>query len=853
MMNIEIKEVRSFLLAQRESLKEQYYLKPDPNLLLKNWTGVVDKALNNIWQTFDFSPEISLIAVGGYGRAELFPFSDIDLLILIEKQLCDDNSKKIESLISLLWDIGLEVGHSVRTIEECLEVAQQDITIATTLIDSRIICGETKHLTELKNGLFNTLDLNQFVIGKIKEQKERHHKHNDTAFNLEPHIKESPGGIRDLHSIIWLSWGAGYGNTWNDLVNAGILFEPEIRKIKTLIKYLANLRIRLHYLAKRREDRLLFDFQSPLAKELGFKDQDNHRASEMMMQQYYQTAKEVLLINTIIMEQVKAQFSSTKESDKQQLLTEHFVRQDDLLGTIPENLFSQHPEYIFEGFLMLQRYPKLRGFTPSAIRNLWRAQKSINKEFRDDPHNQHLFMEILRQPLRTAEVLKRMNYYGILGRYIPSFGKIEGQMQHDLFHVYTVDEHILRVLTNLRRFAVPQYDHEFPFCSVLMRQFDRVDLLYVAALFHDIAKGRGGDHSTLGKEDAQVFCTIHGLSKYDTDLVCWLVENHLYMSSVAQKQDLSDPEVIEKFVQRMLDKRHLTALYLLTVADVRGTSPKVWNAWKAKLLEDLYRLTERYFSGHQTDIDTEIEKKKEKVQRTLRHYGLSSPQQIKLWQIVDQFYFQRYDEKEITWHARALQGVIDSVKPVVKARLSPLGEGIQVLIYSPDQAGLFARICGYFEKISYTIQEAKIHTALNGYALDTFQIVHRSEESDHYRNIIKRIEEELQQRLEQQIPLEAPLNSRISRHLQHFPIQVMVHFGERERNQDRSLTIVAGDRPGLLYKIARVLVQHHINLKSARINTLGERVEDIFILDDKGLEKQDSREVIKTELIEALT
>ncbi|KXW56301.1 [protein-PII] uridylyltransferase [Ferrovum sp. PN-J185] len=853
MINIDIKTIRQHLLEQREKLKTQYYQKPNPNWLLNKWTGVVDDVLTKIWKEFDFNDKISLIAVGGYGRAELFPFSDIDLLILIDKELSTECLTKIESLIGLFWDIGLEVGHSVRTLDECLEVAQEDITIATTLIDSRLVIGQPNHLEGLRKGLFHTLDLNQFILGKIKEQKDRHHKHNDTAFNLEPHIKESPGGIRDLHTIIWLSWGAGYGNTWQDLVTAGILFEQEITKIKSLIKYLANLRIRLHYLAKRREDRLLFDYQNQLANELGFKDKENHRASEMMMQQYYQTAKSVLLINTIIIEQVKAQFSKTQETEKQQRLSDHFIRQDDLLGTTPENLFSTQPDLIFDGFLMLQKYPKLRGFTPTAIRDLWRAQKLIDHQFRINPHNQEVFMDILRQPLRTAEVLKRMNYFGILGRYIPSFGKIEGQMQHDLFHVYTVDEHILRVLTNLRRFAVPQYDHEFPFCSILMRQFDRVDLLYIAALFHDIAKGRGGDHSLLGCEDAQEFCTTHGLSKYDTNFVSWLVESHLRMSSVAQKQDLSDPEVIEKFALSVKDKRHLTALYLLTVADVRGTSPKVWNAWKAKLLEDLYRLTERYFDGHQTDIDTEIEEKKQRVLNTLKHYGLLDSSQIKLWRIVDPFYFQRYDEKEITWHARSLQGVIDSTKPIVKARLSPLGEGIQVLIYSPDQTALFARICGYFEKISYTIQEAKIHTSLNGYALDTFQIVHKSEENDHYRHVIKRIEEELQTRLIQQSSLEEPLNSRISRHLQHFPIEVMVHFGDRERHHDRSLTIVAGDRPGLLYRIARVLVGHRINLKSARINTLGERVEDVFILDDTGLEQTGQRENIRNELIQALS
>ncbi len=847
----DVKAIRQRLHTTRERLKQAYLQSPNPGRLLTQWRETVDEVLLQLWDYVHIWSRAALGAVGGYGRGELYPYSDIDILLLLPVAPDGDTTQRIEQLIVLLWDAGLEVGHSVRTHSECLSEAQQDLTIATTLSDVRYLAGSPGAIARLRIALRQALDLPGFVKGKMGEQRARHLKHHDTAFNLEPNLKESPGGLRDIHSIMWLAWGTGLEANWSALAHEGFITEQEVRQARTLQHFLQDLRIRLHYLASRREDRLLFDYQSALAQQLGFSDHGARRASEHLMQAYYKTAKSVLLLNTILLEQLHTLvYPETLEEVEH--LEGPFVRQGDLLATRPEHLFEIQPDRILQGFLMLQRYPHLRGFTPTALRALWRGKNHINTTFRANPDNQQCFLEILRQPLRTADVIRRMNYYDVLGRYIPPFGRIVGQMQHDLFHAYTVDEHILKVLRNLRRFAIPQYDHEFPFCALLMRQFDRVDLLYLAALFHDIAKGRGGDHSELGSVDALQFCLQHGLARADSDFVAWLVKHHLHMSAVAQKQDLSDPEVIRRFALQVSDQRHLTALYLFTVADVRGTSPKVWNAWKGKLLEDLFRATLRALAGSGSDPDSLIAEKRQDVNRILRHYGFPDNAEIALWKTLDPSYFQRHEAQDIAWHARSLQGRLDTGQPVVRARLSPVGEGMQVLIYTPDQKGLFARICGYFDRIGHTIMEARIHTTLDGRALDTFQVMHRSSTLEHYRDTLTRIENELQERLLTEAALPPPQMGRLSRHVRHFPIAAMVYLGEPEREGIRPLTIVAGDRPGLLYRVSLVLVQHDLNLHGARINTLGERAEDTFLISGLAVESAAGREQLRTQLLAEL-
>jgi len=489
-----------------------------------------------------------------------------------------------------------------------------------------------------------------------------------------------------------------------------------------------------------------------------------------------------------------------------------------------------------------------------ALRALWRYRTRVDAAFRRDPGNRARFLSILRQPRGVTHELRRMNQYGILGRYLPVFGRIVGQMQHDLYHVYTVDEHILMVIRNLRRFTEPQHAHEYPLCSRLISDFARPELLYIAGLFHDIAKGRGGDHSRLGSNDARRFCRQHGLSAEDTRLVTWLVEQHLTMSLTAQKQDISDPAVIAAFAARVTTERRLAALYLLTVADIRGTSPRVWNAWKAKLLEDLFHATQSQLTGHPgtRKLDDSLEARRSEAVRQLRLYAVPDAAEQALWRKLDSVYFQRHSADEIAWHARQLYFRVEGKEPLVKARLSRAGVGLQVMIYLPDQKQLFARICSFFGNARLSILDAKVHTTRHGYALDTFTVHDPGNPNAAYRDVISYIEFELKRVLAQRAPVEPPPIGRVSRHLKHFPLTPEVRLFPDDKGTHYILEIVAGDRPGLLARIAYTLASANINVASAKINTLGERAEDVFLIDGARLHDELALLRLETALYEQL-
>ncbi|MDD5180552.1 MAG: ACT domain-containing protein, partial [Gallionellaceae bacterium] len=499
-------------------------------------------------------------------------------------------------------------------------------------------------------------------------------------------------------------------------------------------------------------------------------------------------------------------------------LNARFVSRDNLLEARDEMLFEREPSAILESFLLMEQHPRLTGFSASALRALWHARHKIDASFRRDARNRALFLDILRQPQGITHVLRRMSRHGILGRYLPAFGRIVGQMQHDLFHAYTVDEHILMVVHNLRCFTLEKHAHEFPLCSKLIKDFARPEVLYIAGLFHDIAKGRGGDHALKGRVDAARFCKQHGLTREDSELVVWLVEHHLTLSATAQKQDLSDQDVIAAFAAKIPNDRYLMALYLLTVADIRATSPKVWNAWKGKLLEDLFHATQRYMTGGK--IADQIGEIRAHTRELLNLYAIAPEVHELLWAQFDAEYFLRHEPDEIAWHTRLLAHRVNSATPIVKARLSRIDKGLQVMVYSPDQPYLFARICSFFERIHYNIMEAKIHTTQHGYALDSFMVMNAGNSTVEYRNVMSYVEYELTQKLCGSEAPPAPHSGRISRQLKHFPIVPEVSI-EADKKDHYVLSIIAGDRPGLLARIAYVLARHHINLRSAKINTLG--------------------------------
>lgn len=826
-----IQFLRSHIKQEQAALEASFFEHETPAQLLKKHAQFIDKLLKKIWLEANISKDVALIAVGGYGRGELFPYSDIDLLILLPSMHGDTQNTKIECLVGKLWDIGLNVGHSVRTLDECVAEAANDVTIQTNLIESRLIAGKKTDYQAFVTAMNNAMNADLFFAAKFKEQDNRHAKFNDTAYSLEPNIKESPGGLRDLHMILWLTRSQNLGKTWLELFKNNIITKTELRQIKRHERILQTLRIRLHYLAKRREDRLLFDFQNVLAADLGLVNTSRKRASEQLMQSYYLSVKYISLINEILIKTLeitlnKSQFSTLPINDR-------FEVKNGLLEAKTALLFQKQPTAILESFLLLQQHPEIKGMSANLVRELQRVKKMVNQDFRNNIENKKLFLSILMQKDGVNHTLRRMNNYGILGQYLPAFGKIVGQMQHDLFHVFTVDAHILNVITNLRRFAKPELKHEFPVCTQLFETFEKPHLLYLAALFHDIAKGRGGDHSTLGTIDAKRFCKLHNLPKEDKDLVAWLVDAHLKMSSTAQKSDLSDPIVVENFARFVKTERRLTALYLLTVADIRGTSPVVWNAWKARLLENLFYATKRVLSTESFNTQKMVELRKEEASQKLNKFGLSKESYQTLWDKVGAAYFVRFESDEIAWQSRLLTPHVNTKKPIIRARLSPNGDGIQVMIYMQDQDDLFARICNFFDRMGYNIAQAIIYTTQHGYALNSFIVLDQLSKSVSYSGLLNHIETKLLEKIETTAPLESPLQGRISRQVKHMPYATRVSINAELQSNNHMVEIVAGDRPGLLAKIAFVFLQHDIYLHNAKINTLGSRAEDSFLISAK--------------------
>ena len=832
--------------------------------LIRGLARHVDETLVRLWEHCGMPADAALLAVGGYGRGELFPHSDVDVLVLVPSTPHADGSAAsalklgVEVFITACWDIGLEIGSSVRTVEECMAEAERDVTVRTALLESRFLCGSRRGFNVFRRNNSQAMNSRAFLRAKTLEMRQRHQKFEDTPYSLEPNCKESPGGLRDLQVILWVARAAGLGRNWVELAASGLATPFEVKQLRRNEGVLKLIRVRLHLVAGRREDRLVFDLQGAVADSFGYRATEGQRASEVLMRRYYWTAKAVVQLNQILMLNIEERISGLQNAPMRPI-DANFLDRDGMLEVVSDDLYQRQPQAILATFLTYQSTSGITSLSTRTLRALYNARDLMNAEFRRDPVNRATFMKILQSPTRQTHAFRLMNETSVLGRYLWVFRRIVGQMQHDLFHVYTVDQHILMVLRNMRRFFIPEHAHEYPFCSQLAMQWDTPYTLYVAALFHDVAKGRGGDHSALGTVEARRFCRDHGIGHDDAELIEFLVKQHLMMSRIAQKEDLSDPVVIHKFAQLVGTERRLTALYLLTVSDIRGTSPKVWNAWKGKLLEDLYRATLRALGGAQPQLDAEIDARKQEARQMLNLALQPAHVEAPLWETLSISYFARHDVSEIAWHARSLHAQLESERPVVKARVSPVGEGLQVVVYARDRADLFARICGYFDSAYFNILEAKVHTTKSGYALDTFQVINPQLEASRdgapaaqYRDLISLVETQLSRALDAEGALPEPSRGRLSRRVKSFPLTPRITLRPDERAQNWLLSVSASDRSGLLYSIARVLAQHQINLQLAKITTLGERAEDTFLIDGAALRHNRTQISIETELLDAI-
>ena len=833
-------------------------------VVLRKLSALAGNLLHTLWQRAGLPADMALVAVGGFGRDQLFPYSDVDVLLLLPDGAAPEAGSalrtRLEGFIGSCWDAGLEIGSSVRTVAECLAESAGDVTVQTSLLEARLVCGNAALFAEFQHQYSAQMNPQAFLVAKTLEMHQRHTKYENTPYALEPNCKESPGGLRDLQMILWVARAAGLGGNWKELAASGMATAFEVRQIERNEALLCLIRARLHAAAGRHEDRLVFDLQTAVAESFGYRSQAPDgsrlpmRASESLMRRYYWAAKAVSQLSQILLLNIEERLSPSTHEPRP--INERFFEKAGLIEVASDDLYTRDPHAILETFLLYQTTVGLKDLSARTLRALYNARGVMDSAFRRDPVNRGAFMRILQQPSGITHAMRLMNQTSVLGRYLWPFRRIVGQMQHDLFHVYTVDQHILMVLRNMRRFFMAEHAHEYPFCSQLAAGWDKPWLLYIAALFHDIAKGRGGDHSELGALEARRFCQQHGIEPADARLIEFLVREHLIMTSIAQKEDLSDPEVIQAFARRVGNERNLTALYLLTVADVRGTSPKVWNAWKGKLLEDLYKLTVRALGGRAPDADAVIESRKREALAQLQQATLPPDAHQRLWDTLNVSYFMRHDAGEIAWHTRELaarvtDGMTPTQRPLVRARLSPVGEGLQVMVYASDRADLFARICGYFERAGFSILDAKIHTTRDGYALDTFQIVNPIAPDD-YAEYQGMVEAELPAAIDTEAPLPTPRLGRVSRRVKSFPIAPRIDLRPDEKAQHWLLTVTASDRVGLLYSIARVLAAHGIDLELAKITTLGERVEDMFLLQGAPLQHAKTQLAIEHELLEVL-
>ena len=829
-------------LTNGKSILSEYHLEGGNAANLgKQLSWLIDQLLEKAWIRFfpESTPSPSLIAAGGYGRRELNLESDIDLLILLPDLSSNPANAPLlansESFIRFCWDIGLKVGHSIRNLEEAIEVASEDLSAMTNMMETRLIHGERDDFERLQIRL-RKKDMwpwSRYMEAKLKEQQARHFHFGDTAYNLEPNIKESPGGLRDLHMVSWVANRYFGTSDFAELVEHEFLTPQEYAGLIKCRNFLWQLRNGLHLITGRCEDRLVFDHQRELAKQLGFKQKGNHLAVEEMMKRYYRTVKEVQLLNEITLQHFEEVILSPN-TPKPKKLNPRFNAIGNYLEAARSDLFETQPNALLELFYLMQQQPELVGVRASTIRLVRSNLDKIDSQFRKDPENQATFLNIFKHQDGLTHSLRRMNAYGVLGKFFPEFGKIVGQMQHDLFHVFTVDAHSLFVVGNLRKLMLDRFENEFPILRTILSKLNRRDRLYIAALCHDIGKGSGKDHSEVGEKITLSLCKRLGMSEYDIEFVAWLVRNHLIMSWTAQREDTSDQSVIDRFAQRVGDQEHLDNLYLLTVADIRGTSPNVWNEWKGQLLSDLHTSTSRRMrsgiSGPEA-ISKRVEDRKNAIEKLVSQ-TISDKKLNQFWNQLDQEYFLRNGPETCAWHAQQICVAEILDLPLVAIRHRPEVKAQQILVATPDSDDLLSRSTGAIDNLGLSILDARIHQTKSGLGILVFVTSINDEDAENkdYQDIqISRIREFLLSAKENYVPASRVL----PRAIKQFSVETLVTFNDEINLDHTMMEIVSRDRPGLLYHVSIALLECKVRLVSAKVSTVGEKAEDTFFITDR--------------------
>ncbi len=831
----EIPGCRAFLTASHEQLFEAFRAGHDIEDLVRARSWLIDRVLVRCWQSMLPGIDAALVAVGGYGRNELLPGSDIDLMLLLAQQEDRQTGERLNAFLLALWDIGLEVGHSVRTLEDCSEQAAADITVATNLMEARLLTGSETLFQDMREraGPNHVWPSQEFFAAKLLEQENRYKRFDDAVHNLEPNVKEGPGGLRDAQMIGWVAKRHFGLDSLQDLVSQGFLTDSEYQALMQGQRFLWKVRFGLHMITHRREDRLLFDLQRTLAGQFGYQDNERGLAVEWFMMDYYRTIQELSRLNEMLLQLFQEIILYTDDSGEPVAINRRFQTRKGFLEVTGEQVFRRYPFALLELFLLMEQNPEIKGVRASTIRLVRDHRHLIDDDFRNDIRARSLFMEIFRQVRGLTHELRRMNRYGILAAYYPAFEKIVGQMQHDLFHAYTVDEHTLLVVRNLRRFAVPKFVHEFPLCSRISDTIPKPELLYLAGFFHDIAKGRGGNHAELGAVDAEEFLRRHGLSDYDQRLVAWLVRNHLLMSHIAQRRDISDPDVINEFARHTGDRTRLDYLYLLTVADIRGTSPTLWNGWKDALFKDLYTATKRALRRglenplHRDELIRDI---KSSALTALKRKNINEPLLQSLWDDFPDEYFLRHYVDEVVWHAEIIlePGNIDGIR----VDLCPCSErgGSALFLYTPVIDRLFSRSTALLDKLGLSITDARIITSKRAYAVNTYIFLDSSGAPvfDHYQG--QELVALMKRELANPDTGSRSVSQAAPRRTRHFRVSTRIHFHQDDAGQRTILELITTDSPGLLSRVGQALHSLGIQLQNAKIATFGAQAEDVFYI-----------------------
>lgn len=842
---------RSPVSAARQLLRESYDADADAfregadvRALVRSRADTVDTVLRLIWNRYPFarSEDIALIAVGGYGRGELHPHSDIDLLILTREGMAPEWQDDLGAFITLLWDLKLDIGHSVRSMDESISAAREDISILTNLLETRTIAGPDSLRQALSEQAYSdeVSSDKAYFVAKREEQQQRHNKYGDTEYNLEPNVKGSPGALRDIQTIGWITKRHFGLQSIADLTRFSILTEEEHQILHEGETFLWRLRYGLQLIADRNENRLLFDHQRALAQMLGYQDQDKRLGVELMMQQYYRTVLALAEITDVLLQYYDEAIIGSGTEDEIRPLNKRFQMRNLYIEAINNQVFAYAPYAIMEIFVLMAQHPEIKGIRATTIRSLRAHRHLIDDAFRNDLAVTTLFMELMRTPHALDQTLSAMKKYNVLGRYLPEFGQIIGQMQHDLFHIYTVDAHTMRVIRNMVRLTGTEAQSEYPLASRLIHRLPKLDTLYIAGLYHDVAKGRGGDHSELGAIDAEAFCQRHHLSERDTQLISWLVENHLFMSMTAQRKDISDPDIIQAFARAMPSQTHLDYLYILTVCDISATNPKLWNTWRASLLRQLYIEAKRALRrGIDTPVDRQawIDATREEAREILRAQNMTDEQVDKIWDTVDEEYFLQDSTVDIAWQTAAIIRHGDNPDPLVlirDTRGGPTDGYSQIIIYMKDRVALFAATTAVLEQLNLNIVDARINSSEGPYSISSYVVL---DEQGQPLGVDPARKERVRKRLIEELddPEDYPdiIHRRTPRQLKHFAFPTEVTFSNDTINQRTVMEVITPDRPGLLARIGQVLLEHRVRLTNAKIATLGERVEDVFFITDE--------------------